>query len=49
MQWNYQFRSKIDWFVGLELCNYSTGFDVKFAFGPKKFLGLSRNDPLIFE
>ena len=27
IQWNYQFRSKIDWFVGQELCSYSTGFE----------------------
>ena len=42
-------RSKIDWFVSQELCHYSTDFDLKFAFGPEKLSGLSRNAPLVLK
>ena len=39
---NNEKRSKIDWFIGEELCYYLTGLDFKITFGPEKFSGLSR-------
>ena len=38
-EWNWHLRKQIDWFVGWELCYYSTGCDIKICLRARKVSG----------
>ena len=40
IKWNYQLTTKINLFASMELCYYSTGFDIKICLWAPKVIGI---------